>query len=106
MIPIESLFSWLPGSSPEPAGEGAEDRPSAEAVARRLIAETLPRLDEERRLVMALCYYEELQLPEIAKALGLPVAHVRKLHAETLSMLDSELEKILGPRNRARGRRP
>ncbi len=103
MIPIESLFSWLPGETP--CGAATEDGqpPSPEAVARRLIAETLPRLDEERRLVMALRYYEELELPEIAGALGLREAHVRKLHAETVRMLERELEKILGPRG-VRGR--
>lgn len=64
-------------------------------IARRLIAETMPRLDEMRRLVMALYYYEELTLPEISKALGISSAEVRAIQIETVAMLGREIEARL-----------
>ena len=92
MLSIETLLGWVPrGNNTAPVPLTEDTR----GVARRLIAETLPRLDEVRRLVMALFYYEELTVPEISKALGISSAEVRAIQIETVAMLGREIEARL-----------
>ena len=93
MISVESLMGWTPdsrGTAPETLNEPARQ------VARRVIADALPRLDETRRLVMALFYYEELTAEEISQALGIPPAQVKAIRMETVGMLGREIESRLG----------
>lgn len=98
MLSIESLLGWTPEASSEaaPGHHLPELDDSARHVARRVIADTLPRLDETRRLVMALYYYEELTPNEIAQALGLPSPHVQAIRLETVKMLRREIEARIG----------
>ncbi len=93
MLSIESLLGWTAGGR---AAEAHVDLTGdARSVARRLVADTLPRLDENRRLVMALYYYEELTVPEIAHALGLTASEVRSIQQSTVRMLEREVEARL-----------
>ena len=99
MLSIESLLGWTSRSEAAnapglPLHEELDD--TARHVARRVIADTLPRLDETRRLVMALYYYEELTPDEIASALGLPAPHVQAIRLETVAMLGREIELRIG----------
>ena len=48
------------------------------------ITKAIDRLDEQKRLVMALHYHEELTLPEIAKILDIPISKVKKIRDTTL----------------------
>jgi len=93
MISVESLLGWTPDARGQ-ASEGLNE--SARQVARRVVADALPRLDETRRLVMALFYYEELTAEEISQALGLPAAQVKAIRMETVDMFRREIEVRLG----------
>ena len=93
MLSIETLLGWVPRGPSAAPGPLTED---ARGVARRLIAETLPRLDEVRRLVMALYYYEELTVPEISQALGISTAEVRAIQLDTVAMLGREIQARIG----------
>ena len=106
MIPIESIPGCSRGEpGPENAAAGLPQHDPIDA-ARQKIGDLLARLEENRRLVMALHYHEELELPVIATALGIPLADVRRIHSETLHALELELAPILGPRRTRRtGRR-
>ena len=48
------------------------------------LAKAIDRLDEQKRLVMALHYHEELTLPEIAEILDIPISKVKKIRDTTL----------------------
>src|SRR5512137_1080193 len=93
MLSVESLLGWTPGA--EPGGQPALT-PDAQSTARRMIVDTLPRLDEQRRLVLALRYYEELSVDEIARTLGLALDEVRRIQDETVSLLQREIRRRLG----------
>jgi DNA-directed RNA polymerase specialized sigma subunit len=93
MLSVESLLGWTPG--PDTGGMPVLT-PDAQSTARRMIVDTLPRLDERRRLVLALRYYEELSVEEIAHTLGLTLAEVRAIQNETVSMLQREIQRRLG----------
>jgi DNA-directed RNA polymerase specialized sigma24 family protein len=99
MLSVESLLGWTPG--PEPGNRPALT-PDAQSTARRMIVDTLPRLDEKRRLVLALCYYEELSVEEIASTLGLSLDEVRSIREETISLLQREIQRRLGSPARPR----
>jgi RNA polymerase sigma factor (sigma-70 family) len=60
-----------------------EDRESWKAE----ITETIDRLNEQERLVMALHYHEELTLAEISMVLDLPVSKVKKIRHATLQKI-------------------
>ena len=93
MISLESLLGW----TPEDRGHAPESlNVTSRQVARRVVADALPRLDETRRLVMALFYYEELTAEEISQALGLPAAQVKAIRMETVDMFRREIETRLG----------
>ncbi|MBI5837335.1 MAG: sigma-70 family RNA polymerase sigma factor [Candidatus Eisenbacteria bacterium] len=102
MLSVESLLGWLPGRSP---AAHPPLTPDAQSTARRLIVDTLPRLDEKRRLVLALHYYEELSAGEIARTLGLPEREVESLQRDTVAMLAREIERRLEPPRPARAAR-
>ncbi|HVP39318.1 MAG TPA: sigma factor-like helix-turn-helix DNA-binding protein [Candidatus Saccharimonadales bacterium] len=102
MLSVESLLGWIPGRSP---GSHPPLSPDAQNAARRLIVDTLPRLDEKRRLVLALRYYEELTVEEIARTLGLDAPEVQTLQDETVCLLQREIQRRLraaGPAGGAR----
>jgi RNA polymerase sigma factor (sigma-70 family) len=48
------------------------------------LVKAIDRLDEQKRLVMALHYHEELNLPEIAQILDIPISKVKKIRDTTL----------------------
>ena len=103
MLSVESLLGWTPGSAP---GAQPSLTPDAQSTARRMIVDTLPRLDERRRLVLALRYYEELSVDEIARTLGLSLDEVCRIQDETVSLLQREIRRRLGPADSPAGTVP
>ena len=97
MLSIESLLGWLPGTG---TGGGPSLSADAQSAARRLIVDTLPRLDERRRLVLALRYYEELSEEEIARTLAMSLDEVRSIQQETVSLLEREIRRRVVPGSR------
>ena len=94
MLSVESLLGWSRSRS---AGRGPGTGPDAAEEARRVVLEMLPRLEESRRLIVALFYFEELTTAEIAQAIGLPAGRVRESLRETVGLLKQAVDSRLDP---------
>jgi DNA-directed RNA polymerase specialized sigma24 family protein len=92
MLSVESLLGWSRSRS---TGRGPGAGPDAVEEARRIVVETLPRLEESRRLIVALFYFEELTTAEIAQAIGLPAGRVRDCLRETVELLKEAVNSQL-----------
>ena len=55
------------------------------------LADAIADLPERERLVFTLCYYEELEIPEIALALGEALFAVLQLYVSALDRLKARL---------------
>jgi RNA polymerase sigma factor for flagellar operon FliA len=62
----------------------------------RILGKEIERLPEKQRLVLTLYYYEDLNMKEIAKVLGISEARVSQLHAQAILNLRTVMEKHLG----------
>lgn len=51
------------------------------------LAQAIERLPEKEKLVVSLCYYEELKLTEIAEVLSVSVSRVSQLHSKAMLRL-------------------
>ena len=60
----------------------------------KLIAERLNQLPEMQRKVLALYYYEDLRLREIAEAFGLTESRICQIHAQAILAIKSYLQKF------------
>ena len=58
-----------------------------------IVLDTLQNLDEKQRLVLTLYYFEELNLKEIGKVLGIGESRVCQLQAQALIRLKGKLRK-------------
>ena len=94
MLSVESLLGWPRNRL---AGRVSTSGPGAPEEARRIVVETLPRLEESRRLIVALFYFEELSPEEIAQAIGMPAARVRDRLGETVELLKQAVNSGLKP---------
>ena len=56
------------------------------------IAESIARLPEREKLVIALYYYENLTLREIGEVLGVTESRVSQLHTKAVLRLKSRLQ--------------
>lgn len=56
------------------------------------LAEAIGRLPEREKLVIALCYYENLTLREIGEVLGVTESRVSQLHTKAVLRLKSRLQ--------------
>lgn len=59
---------------------------SAQAI-KEALAQAVDRLPEKEKLVISLCYFEELKLTEIAEVLSVSVSRVSQLHSKAILRL-------------------
>jgi RNA polymerase sigma factor for flagellar operon FliA len=59
-----------------------------------LIAERLKQLPEMQRKVLALYYYEDMRLREIAEVFGLTESRICQIHAQAIMSIKSYLQKF------------
>jgi len=74
----------------------SQEDPLTEATQRemtRLIANRLEQLPEMQRKVLALYYFEDLRLREIAEAYGLTESRICQIHAQAILAIRSSLKK-------------
>jgi RNA polymerase sigma factor for flagellar operon FliA len=60
----------------------------------RLITERLQQLPEMQRKVLALYYFEDMRLREIAEAFGLTESRICQIHAQAVSSIKTYLQKF------------
>lgn len=87
-----------PDSSSELIDLIADDNDGPEEVLydkeiQRLLGETIDRLKEQEKLVLALYYYEELTQMEIAQVLNLSPARVSQIHSKAILRLRGMLSR-------------
>ncbi|MBM4319253.1 MAG: FliA/WhiG family RNA polymerase sigma factor [Deltaproteobacteria bacterium] len=62
---------------------------------RKTLAEAIELLPEKHRVVISLYYYEDLNLKEIGKVLGVTESRVSQLHSQAVLMLRGNLKQAL-----------
>jgi RNA polymerase sigma factor for flagellar operon FliA len=60
----------------------------------RLIAERLEQLPEMQRKVLALYYFEDMRLREIAEAFGLTESRICQIHSQAVLAIRSYLKRF------------
>jgi RNA polymerase sigma factor for flagellar operon FliA len=60
----------------------------------RLISERLSQLPEMQRKVLALYYFEDMRLREIAEVFGLTESRICQIHAQAVLNIKSYLQKF------------
>lgn len=118
-IDLETLFHWeidsaagrtLSLDAPLPNGgdendsraafhaQPAEDPTIEEQITREqevgLVREALRRLTEQEQTVIALYYYEEMKLHEIAETLGLTESRISQIRTKALGKLRAEVRPV------------
>jgi RNA polymerase sigma factor (sigma-70 family) len=58
----------------------------------KMVADAVEGLPQDRRLVLALRYVEELSMQEIATVLGVSESRASQLHTETMTQLHANLK--------------
>jgi len=84
-----SQYESLPDQRQENPLDGAFRREVA-----RLITERLQQLPEMQRKVLALYYFEDMRLREIAEAFGLTESRICQIHAQAISSIKNYLQKF------------
>jgi RNA polymerase sigma factor FliA len=84
------------------AGQELEDgdAPSDQALRRdlaRVIRERIEHLPELQRKILAMHYFEDLRLKEIAHSLGFSEAHICQTHAKAILAIRAHLERVEAP---------
>ena len=86
-------------SSPAARPAPAAPAPPGEVVARKelagLLAARIARLPEMPRKVLALYYYENLQLADIAAAFGLTESRICQIHTQAVKELRANLQSVM-----------
>jgi RNA polymerase sigma factor FliA len=59
----------------------------------RILAEELDKIPERQKLVLTLYYHEDMNMKEIAKALGITEARVCQIHSQALLNLRASMKK-------------
>jgi len=59
----------------------------------RILAEELDKIPERQKLVLTLYYHEDMNMKEIAKALGITEARVCQIHSQALLNLRTSMKK-------------
>ncbi|XKG67085.1 FliA/WhiG family RNA polymerase sigma factor [Mesobacillus maritimus] len=65
-----------------------------EQLLKEALAKAIDRLPEKEKLIVTLCYFEELKLTEIAEVLGLSVSRISQLHSKAILRLNSAILSI------------
>jgi len=68
--------------------------PSDLEASRQFIAERLKALPDMQRKVLALYYFEDMRLREIAEAFGLTESRICQIHAQAILAIKSHLTKF------------
>ncbi|WP_017378966.1 FliA/WhiG family RNA polymerase sigma factor [Paenisporosarcina sp. TG-14] len=66
---------------------GSPERYVNEQMVKESLSRAIERLPEKEKIVISLCYYEELKLTEIAEVLTLSVSRVSQLHSKAIMRL-------------------
>lgn len=66
---------------------GSPERYVIEQVIKESLSRAIERLPEKEKIVISLCYYEELKLTEIAEVLNVSVSRVSQLHSKAILRL-------------------
>lgn len=78
-----------------PADDSSDENPSTYLEHKEMsgyLADLLDALPEKERIVIALYYYEEMTLKEIARVLGVSESRVSQIHSKVLLKLRSRME--------------
>ncbi len=81
----------------ESLADNRQEDPSNGAFRRevaQLLVERLEQLPEMQRKVLALYYYEDLRLREIAEVFGLTESRICQIHAQAVLSIKSQLQKL------------
>jgi RNA polymerase sigma factor FliA len=87
----------------EPAGKyhlieddkaASPERYISEQSMKETLAQAIERLPEKEKLVVSLCYYEELKLTEIAEVLSVSVSRVSQLHSKAMLRLNAAMQAM------------
>jgi len=84
-----SQYESLPDQRQENPLDGTFRREVA-----RLITERLQQLPEMQRKVLALYYFEDMRLREIAEAFGLTESRICQIHAQAIASIKNYLQKF------------
>jgi RNA polymerase sigma factor for flagellar operon FliA len=71
--------------------QGDPEQALSEAEKKRLVAQAVAELPEKEKLVIALYYYEELNIKEIARVLKVTESRISQLHTRALLRLRGKL---------------
>ena len=71
-------------------GTSPEKSLSAQSM-KESLARAIDRLPEKEKLVVSLCYFEELKLTEIAEVLSVSVSRVSQLHSKAILRLNAAI---------------
>ena len=84
-----SQYESLPDQRQENPLDGTFRREVA-----RLVSERLQQLPEMQRKVLALYYFEDMRLREIAEAFGLTESRICQIHAQAIASIKNYLQKF------------
>jgi RNA polymerase sigma factor for flagellar operon FliA len=79
---------------PDPHAVDLEAR-LEEEESKKVMLQTLDRLPEQERLVVALYYYEQMTLKEIGRTLGISESRVSQVHTRAMGRLRNRLARAL-----------
>lgn len=65
-----------------------------EQMIKESLAKAIDRLPEKEKLIVTLCYFEELKLTEIAEVLNLSVSRISQLHSKAMLRLNSAIVSV------------
>jgi RNA polymerase sigma factor for flagellar operon FliA len=96
-VSLLSLDKIMPDGSAPAVTQPATDTPSAFDVLKvkelkNVISEALSKLSKNEQLVMALYYYEELTLKEIARVLRVTESRISQIHSKAILRLRAKLK--------------
>ncbi|TWT03708.1 FliA/WhiG family RNA polymerase sigma factor [Planomicrobium sp. CPCC 101079] len=87
----------------EPAGKyhmiedtkaASPEKHVTEQVTKAALTQAIEGLPEKEKLVVSLCYFEELKLTEIAEVLSVSVSRVSQLHSKAMLRLNAAMQAI------------
>lgn len=65
-----------------------------EQMTKESLAKAIDRLPEKEKLIVTLCYFEELKLTEIAEVLSLSVSRISQLHSKAMLRLNAAIMTV------------
>ena len=97
---LDAAFTGEPDDSPTPyesLADAKQEDPGDGAFRRelaRVLADRLQQLPEMQRKVLALYYYEDMRLREIAETFGLTESRICQIHAQGILALKASLQEF------------